>query len=114
MLLVYGMSEKLDKKKMSDYINSILDTKIDFTKLSSKELNELYIIFTTPSKLVQVVGKATKTKLSDKVLNMRLGELLEGQGLVGLGIIPTLYDSFNLDILGLRGKKESKTEASDS
>jgi hypothetical protein len=100
------MQEKVDKKKISDQLNEILGTKIDFTKLSVKELEELYSVFTTPSKFAQAVAKATKTKLSDKILNMRLKEFIEGTGPIGLGIIPTLFDG-----LGLGSKKDKGDQA---
>jgi hypothetical protein len=101
------MPEK-DKKKISDQLNEILGTKIDFTKLSVKELDELYSVFTTPSKFAQAVARATKTKLSDKILNMKLKEFIGDTGPMGLGILPSLFDG-----LGLGSKKDEEKPSSD-
>lgn len=88
----------VDKKKISNMLNEIFDTKIDWTKLTVKELQDLMDVFSTPTKLVQAFSRATKSKINYKIKDMKLSELFEGEGLLGFGIIPSIVSGLKENI----------------
>lgn len=107
------MTEKADKKKISDELNKILDIRVDFTKLSIKELRDFYDVFITPTKLTQVIGRATKSRIENKVMDMNLQEMVTGQGPLGLGILPKFTKGLNFPILKQKTKSEEHEETSE-
>ena len=88
----------IKKKRLAREINKILDTKINFEKLSEKDLAELYDVLTTPSKLSKVVVKALRSKVGDRVLDMPLREILTKDGPLGLGILPSLISAVRSEL----------------
>lgn len=87
------------KQQISDMLNALLKTKIDFTKLSATDLEALASIFEDPTTLVQIGVIQFKNKTKREVLDRPLRDFLdrnfleermEKGGLLGLGILPNI------------------------
>jgi len=78
--------KKADKKLLSDTINGILGTKIDFTKLNLKDLEEFYEIIANPVELGKRILSAEASarvelrveQLKDQAMSA-IGEFLAGR-----------------------------------
>ncbi len=79
------------KQEISDQINTILGTKIDFTVLKKEDLDQLSQVFTSGAFLSAGL-KGLRQHAREKVLKTPLGEILnrdqEKGGLFGFGILP--------------------------
>jgi hypothetical protein len=102
-----------DKKKIADELRSLLGTDIQFERLSLEDLNKLYAILNNVQRLALVgaqvlrnrvvmgVGAGLRgTKLGDLLRDERLfgeggilGNLAQGDGILGLGLLPILIGS---------------------
>lgn len=89
------------KQQISDTLNALLKTKIDFTKLSTIDLEALTSIFEDSTFLVQLGIMQFKNKAKKEVLERPLKDFLdrnfleermEKGGLLGLGILPRVLE----------------------
>lgn len=88
------------KQQISDTLNVLLKTKIDFTKLSTTDLEALSSIFEDSAFLVQLGITQFKSKTKKEILERPLKEFLDrnffdermesGNGILGLGILPKI------------------------
>ena len=88
------------KEQISDKLNELLETTIDFSKLTKEDLESFVKIFADPSRLIQLGVKGLRNKAKKEILNRTLGDLLEkpvleelraDDGPFGFGILPRLF-----------------------
>lgn len=66
----------MSKKALSEKINEILGTKIDFTKLSQKDLETLVKLLSNLAQVAQIGVKSARDKLKGSLLQRPTGEVL--------------------------------------
>lgn len=86
------------KQEVSDTINEVLGTKIDFTTLKKEELEQLSKVLTS-GELLPILLKGLRKHARSEIMDKPLGELLnrseEKGGLLGFGILPIKSSIFN-------------------
>ena len=98
------------KTELSDFLNDMLGTTIDFSKLTKEDLESLKQFFSDPTALIQLGIKKLRDRTKKEILTITLGDILDKPvleelrnqkgGPLGLGIVPR--------ILELRKGKKSK------
>lgn len=89
------------KEELSDRVNEILETDIDFEKLLKEDLEKLVEALSDPSKLMRIGWKNLRSETKKKILGeladrplldeiMKAGKEGEDKGPLGFGIIPKL------------------------
>ena len=102
------MALEADKKDIADELRSLLGTDIQFERLSLEDLNKLHAILNDVLRLALVgaqvlrnkVAMGMGTKLGDLLRDEKLfgeggilGNLAQGDGILGLGLLPILIGS---------------------
>jgi len=90
---------KLDKEEMSGKINELLgfkDSPIDLTKLSKEDLGRLYEAVESLALGGGILGKKLLNRPVGELMDMRLRdvfkEVREGKGILGLGLLRSLFE----------------------
>ena len=100
---VSAAAESKSKEALADSLRELLGLKdVRFEKLSKTELQQLYTALSRLGSLAQIGVRGLRSRVQTQLLNKRLGEiindktlfgekgLLPEEGLLGLGIIPSL------------------------
>ena len=93
------------KEDLSEKMNELLalEDRIDFSKLTKKDLENLFKVLGDPTRLIQIGVRQLRSKARKEILERRLLEVMdkplieallerENKGPLGLGIIPRLRE----------------------
>jgi hypothetical protein len=86
------------KENLSDKLNVMLGTDVDWSKMPKEELEKLVQHFEDPVVLIQIGIKNLKSKAKEDILGRRLGDILDSStilekkgGPLGFGILPAIF-----------------------
>lgn len=77
-----------DKEELAQELNSILETDIDFQKLTAADLKALHEVFTTPGKFGPIAMRIMMKMPSKLRENLGIGKRQAGTGFFGFGFLP--------------------------
>lgn len=92
----------MNKDELSGKLNDLLELEIEvnFKRLTKEDLEELYAFLSLPKNLVEVMRRAARGRVNEDFMNMKVKDFLEpggeGEGPLGLGILPKLREKIHV------------------